>query len=254
VPCTSWVARSASRPTAWSNNPARSRASEGSSAHTNDGSMGSGMSAAASSDGQMNTSTPPVLSIHTSPGWPSGVWMPPIRVNVGGVHPGNGTTLSGFSAMVFIVHFAPMLLRPNTPARHEKWRTCSPSTNITDQRNTKLKTILHGLAALVAAGVIVVSPAGANPYAGPRTGGGDAEFLYLAKLHIAGLSNPTEDDAGLTGLGKAICHDLDGGRSRESVRLQFIQGHGWSDSDASWMVTSAVVAYCPMYIIPSDRW
>jgi Protein of unknown function (DUF732) len=110
------------------------------------------------------------------------------------------------------------------------------------------------LAALVAAGVAVASPASADPYAGPRTGGGDAEFLYLAKLHIAGLSNPTQGDAGLTGLGKAICHELDSGRSRESIRLQFIQGHGWSDSDASWMVTAAVVAYCPEFIAPTDRW
>jgi hypothetical protein len=114
--------------------------------------------------------------------------------------------------------------------------------------------ILHGLAALVAAGVVVASPASADPYNGPRTGGGDAEFLYLAKLHIAGLSNPTQGDAGLTGLGKALCQDLDNGNSRESMRLHFIQGYGWSDSDASWIVTAAVVSYCPLYIIPSDRW
>jgi hypothetical protein len=118
---------------------------------------------------------------------------------------------------------------------------------------SKTTLILYGLAALVAAGVFVASPASANPYTGPRTGGGDAEFLYLSKLHIAGLSNKN-GDAGLTALGKAICKDLDNGNSRESERLEFIQGHGWSDSDASWIVTAAVVSYCPLYIIPSDRW
>lgn len=115
------------------------------------------------------------------------------------------------------------------------------------------KTVLNSLAALAAVGVSIASPASADPYDGPRTGGGDAEFLYLSKSHIAGLSNK-DGDAGLTGLGKAICSDLDDGASRESIFLKFVQGHGWSDSDASWMVTSSVVSYCPTYIVSSDRW
>jgi hypothetical protein len=115
------------------------------------------------------------------------------------------------------------------------------------------KTVLNSLAALAAVGVSIASPASADPYDGPRTGGGDAEFLYLSKTHIAGLSNKN-GDAGLIGLGKAICSDLDEGASRESIFLKFVQGHGWSDSDASWMVTSSVVSYCPTYIVASDRW
>jgi Protein of unknown function (DUF732) len=92
-----------------------------------------------------------------------------------------------------------------------------------------------------------------TPYDGPRTGGGDAEFLSIAKSHIAGLTNKN-GDAGLTALGKAICQNLNEGSSRESVFLTFVQGNSWSDSDASWIVTSAVVSYCPAYILPSDRW
>jgi hypothetical protein len=48
-----------------------------------------------------------------------------------------------------------------------------------------------------------------TPYAGPRIGGGDAEFRYLSKLHIAGLSND-EGDPGLIKLGHGICGNSTG--------------------------------------------
>lgn len=92
-----------------------------------------------------------------------------------------------------------------------------------------------------------------SSYDGPRVGGGDAEYLYILKDHVAGITN-TEGDAGLIKLGHAICDGLQEGRSRQSIFLQFVQGHGWSDSDASWQVTASVVAYCPEFVLPSDRW
>lgn len=90
-------------------------------------------------------------------------------------------------------------------------------------------------------------------YNGPRVGGGDAEYFYILKSHVAGITN-TEGDTGLIKGGHAICDGLQEGRSRQSIFLQFVQGHGWSDSDASWVVTASVVAYCPEYVLPTDRW
>src|SRR5258708_35117938 len=91
---------------------------------------------------------------------------------------------------------------------------------------------------------VAANQATADPTTEPRIGGGDAQYLGLIKTHIAGITN-TEGDAGLIKGGHAICAGLQAGRSRQSIFLQFVQGHGWSDSDASWMITASVVAYCP---------
>lgn len=116
------------------------------------------------------------------------------------------------------------------------------------------KFIKIGVGIAVAAAVgVSTAPAHADVYNGPRISGGDAEFLYLSKTHIAGLSNK-DGDAGLTRLGKGLCTAMDEGASRQSLFQTLVQGHGWSDSDASWMLTSASVSYCPLYILPSDRW
>lgn len=85
------------------------------------------------------------------------------------------------------------------------------------------------------------------------TGQGDAQYLQILKSHVFGITN-ADGDAGLIKGGHAICDGLQEGRRRESIFLQFVQGHGWSDSDASWTITASVVAYCPQFILPSDRW
>lgn len=54
---------------------------------------------------------------------------------------------------------------------------------------------------LSAASLLGIEQASADTYNGPRTGGGDAEFLYISKSHIAGLSND-EGDAGLISWGR----------------------------------------------------
>lgn len=84
----------------------------------------------------------------------------------------------------------------------------------------------------------------------------DTKFLDLFQTHIAGISN-TEGDAGLVKLGHLICDELNEGSPRSQTIRHFTQpksGHSWSDSDASWLMTASVVAYCPEYILPSDRW
>jgi Protein of unknown function (DUF732) len=73
---------------------------------------------------------------------------------------------------------------------------------------------------------------------------GDALYLRLIKTHIAGITN-TDGDAGLIKGGHVICDGLSEGRSRDSISRQFTQGHCWSDSDASWLITVSVVAYLP---------
>ncbi len=86
-----------------------------------------------------------------------------------------------------------------------------------------------------------------------RLGADDVTYLRILKGHVFGITN-TDGDAGLIKGGHVICDGLSEGRSRDSMSRQFTQGHGWSDSDASWAITASVVAYCPEYILPSDRW
>jgi hypothetical protein len=81
----------------------------------------------------------------------------------------------------------------------------------------------------------------------------DERYLYILKSNVAGITN-ADGDAGLIRGGHAICDGLAEGRSRESIKRQFTQGPGWSDSDASWMITASVAAYCPEYVLPSDKW
>ncbi len=79
-----------------------------------------------------------------------------------------------------------------------------------------------------------------------RLGADDVTYLRILKGHVFGITN-TEGDAGLIKMGHAICDELKlGSISR--------QGHGRSDSDASWLITASVAAYCPDYVLPSDRW
>lgn len=81
----------------------------------------------------------------------------------------------------------------------------------------------------------------------------DERYLYILKSNVFGITN-TEGDAGLIKLGHAVCDELESGSSRDSIARQFTQGPGWSDSDASWLTTASAVAYCPAFILPSDRW
>jgi hypothetical protein len=105
---------------------------------------------------------------------------------------------------------------------------------------------------MLAVAVAVAAPAAADT---GDTGGGDAQLLQIIKLHIAGINNPTEGDAGLIKGGKAICDAMSSGRSRDSIRQQLEVGqNAWSDSDARWFITASAVAYCPDFIETSDRW
>jgi hypothetical protein len=81
----------------------------------------------------------------------------------------------------------------------------------------------------------------------------DERYLYILKSNVAGITNP-DGDTGLIRGGHAICDDLQAGGTRDAIKRRFMQGPGWSDSDASWQITASVVAYCPEFILPSDKW
>jgi hypothetical protein len=85
------------------------------------------------------------------------------------------------------------------------------------------------------------------------TGGGDTQFLEIVHLHIAGLT-ASGGDATLTGLGHAICNSLAQNFGDRSSAQQQLANKWKSESDAAWAITASAVAYCPRYIVSSDRW
>lgn len=104
----------------------------------------------------------------------------------------------------------------------------------------KVAATLAVVVGLTACGVAVADP-------------NDDLYLKILKSHVAGITN-TEGDAGLIKGGHIICDRLRQGYPRGEISRKFTQGHGWSDSDAAWVITASAVAYCPEYVLPSDRW
>jgi hypothetical protein len=66
----------------------------------------------------------------------------------------------------------------------------------------RVNTIMSRVCVAVAAVAALTGAPAA--YADTGTGTGDAQFLQIIKLHIAGISNPTEGDAGLIKGGHAV--------------------------------------------------
>jgi len=98
-----------------------------------------------------------------------------------------------------------------------------------------MKTSMCMFGALLAIAVVPTAVAHADD--------NDTLFLSTIKHHIAGITN-TEGDAGLIKLGHAVCDDLTLRRSRASMH-DHLTAKDWSDSDASWLITASVAAYCP---------
>jgi Protein of unknown function (DUF732) len=110
------------------------------------------------------------------------------------------------------------------------------------------------IAGITAAGALAVAAALAlAPAAHAKTGGGDTQFLSIIHQHIFGLTSEN-GDAGLTHLGQLVCNQLEmTGGERDGIHQQL--ANKWkSESDAAWFVTASAVAYCPEYIVTSDRW
>ena len=85
------------------------------------------------------------------------------------------------------------------------------------------------------------------------TGGGDAQFLSIIHEHIMGLTSDN-GDAGLIKLGHAVCDQLAMDDGNRDLIHQKLANHWKSESDAAWFITASAVAYCPEFIVPSDRW
>jgi hypothetical protein len=104
------------------------------------------------------------------------------------------------------------------------------------------------VAMLAGVGVLTAPAAHAD-----GTGGGDTQFLSIVHEHIFGLT-ASGGDPELEKLGRAVCNDLaaDGG-DRAAIQ-QKLANHWKSESDAEWFITASAVAYCPMFVVTSDRW
>ena len=61
-------------------------------------------------------------------------------------------------------------------------------------------------------------------------------------------------DATLTRLGHAICSQLADDLGDRSSAQQTLANKWKSESDAEWAITASAVAYCPLYVVSSDRW
>lgn len=111
-------------------------------------------------------------------------------------------------------------------------------------------TTMRTVAAALAVAVAVAAPAAAHT---GDTGGGDTQFLDIIHTHIFGLTAEGGDPE-LIKLGHAVCGQLatDGG-DRDLIH-QKLANHWKSESDAAWFVTASAVAYCPEFVLPSDRW
>jgi hypothetical protein len=85
------------------------------------------------------------------------------------------------------------------------------------------------------------------------TGGGDSQFLQIFHEHAWGVT-ADNGDATLTRLGHAICNSLADDFGDRSSAQQALANKWKSESDAAWAITASAVAYCPQYIVSSDRW
>jgi hypothetical protein len=110
------------------------------------------------------------------------------------------------------------------------------------------------IAGITGAGAVALTAALAlAPAAHAETGGGDTQFLSIIHQHIFGLTSDN-GDAGLIKLGHAVCGQLAmTGGVRDGIHQQ-LANHWKSESDAAWFITASAVAYCPEYIVTSDRW
>jgi hypothetical protein len=82
---------------------------------------------------------------------------------------------------------------------------------------------------------------------------GDAQFLSIIHEHILGLT-AEGGDAELIKLGHAVCDQLATDDGNRDLIHQKLANHWKSESDAAWFITASAVAYCPGFIVPSDRW
>ena len=107
--------------------------------------------------------------------------------------------------------------------------------------------------ALVAAVAMGAAVAVAPAAQADEIGGGATQFLEIAKGHIAGLQHD-DGDAGLVDLAGMVCDHLAAtGGYRGRIQQKF--ANAWhSESDAAWFITASAVAFCPEYIVESDRW
>jgi Protein of unknown function (DUF732) len=122
------------------------------------------------------------------------------------------------------------------------------------ERGTAMIDKSARITAITAAGAMAVAAALAlAPAAHAETGGGDTQFLSIIQQHIFGLTSDN-GDAGLTYLGQLVCQKLAmTGGDRDGIHQQL--ANKWkSESKAAWFTTAAAVAYCPEYILTSDRW
>jgi hypothetical protein len=112
-----------------------------------------------------------------------------------------------------------------------------------------MKKIAAVVAEAAAAGALALAPAAHAD----TTGGGDTQFLSIIHAHILGLTSEN-GDAGLTHLGQLVCGQLAMGGGDRAAIHQKLANQWKSESDAAWFITASAVAYCPEYILTSDRW
>lgn len=92
------------------------------------------------------------------------------------------------------------------------------------------------------------SPPSTYAPASKYTDPADVKFLETMHSHVWDVSavKGTDLDDTLIKGGRGVCGDLEMGHTRASVHDQLVSGaKGWSDSDASWLITAAVAANCP---------
>jgi hypothetical protein len=116
----------------------------------------------------------------------------------------------------------------------------------------KTKRLSVFTTALAATAILGCGVAHAD-YTGPRTGGGATELLDIIHTHTT-LGGGDGGDQAAVNVAKDVCADLESDSSRHSIQVFFTQKHGWADNDAEWMTTASAVAFCPSFIVDSDRW
>ena len=102
------------------------------------------------------------------------------------------------------------------------------------------------VAAMMAGAVVLTAPVA-------HADTGDAQFLSLIHEHIFGLTADGGDPE-LIKLGHAVCDQLAVDDGDRDLIHQKLANHWKSESDAAWFITASAVAYCPEFILPSDRW
>lgn len=77
----------------------------------------------------------------------------------------------------------------------------------------------------------------------------DVTFLDIVHRHLIWVhaTAGTDKDASFIRLGHGVCGSFTEGDSREAIHGALIANGNLSDSDAGWLITAAVTAYCPNY-------